>query len=391
MGSEALQSDANACSYRACSCQMKFVPDQVLQKTGGPDGTGAKRLFSQETLAAAYNFTGDMLCFGGHEGTIHFYHTALHPYKPANFEFTAGNAQGKALTSAITSLQFRPGATGSAAVRLLLATTSDGGVSIWHLGSKQLLEAFYEDAITEHASVGQGRNQIYASAFSFDGGRFVTAGKDALVRLYDAESMQLIERLSRGYSDDLRSAHSLTVTATRWIDENTLLTGGWDRTVQIWDIRAGRSVRAIMGPYLCGDGLDFHAEKKLIVTASTRGHNRLELWDFLSGAKFSEVAWPTEPREKDPEAGAFVPSDLMTCHFSADGRYLAVGGNHDMRVFDSERLFSGQFGNAVIGELFEGGGCRSAVLSLAWAPHGDHVVVCGATTQVLSTGAGILQ
>lgn len=35
-----------------------------------------------------------------------------------------------------------------------------------------------------------------------------------------------------------------------------LLTGGWDNTVQFWDMRVGHSVRSIFGPHLSGDSLD---------------------------------------------------------------------------------------------------------------------------------------
>jgi WD40 repeat protein len=35
-----------------------------------------------------------------------------------------------------------------------------------------------------------------------------------------------------------------------------LISGGWDNTVQVWDVRLNRSVRSLFGPYVCGDSLD---------------------------------------------------------------------------------------------------------------------------------------
>lgn len=35
-----------------------------------------------------------------------------------------------------------------------------------------------------------------------------------------------------------------------------LLTGGWDNTIQFWDMRVGYSVKSIFGPHISGDSLD---------------------------------------------------------------------------------------------------------------------------------------
>jgi WD40 repeat protein len=35
-----------------------------------------------------------------------------------------------------------------------------------------------------------------------------------------------------------------------------ILTGGWDNTVQFWDLRVGAAVRSFYGPHICGDSLD---------------------------------------------------------------------------------------------------------------------------------------
>lgn len=42
--------------------------------------------------------------------------------------------------------------------------------------------------------------------------------------------------------------------------------GGWDNTVQVWDIRVGYAVRSIYGPHICGDALDM--DGNTIVTGS---------------------------------------------------------------------------------------------------------------------------
>ena len=38
---------------------------------------------------------------------------------------------------------------------------------------------------------------------------------------------------------------------------NVIYSGGWDRNINIWDIRAGMIPKAtICGPFVCGDAID---------------------------------------------------------------------------------------------------------------------------------------
>jgi COMPASS component SWD3 len=41
-------------------------------------------------------------------------------------------------------------------------------------------------------------------------------------------------------------------------DQNLLVSGGWDKTVLVWDIRTGEAVKSIFGPYIGGESLDIH-------------------------------------------------------------------------------------------------------------------------------------
>jgi COMPASS component SWD3 len=56
------------------------------------------------------------------------------------------------------------------------------------------------------------------------------------------------------------------------------VSGGWDHTLQIWDVRVNRSVRSIYGPYVCGDSIDVHGG--VILAGSWRHAHPLELWDL---------------------------------------------------------------------------------------------------------------
>lgn len=115
-----------------------------------------------------------------------------------------------------------------------------------------------------------------------DGRQFATAGADGAVRLYDLHSSKPQTKLDHG--DDVSTAgHSSSVFGLAWSDEDphTLVSAGWDRTIQVWDARLGRAVRSIFGPYICGDALD--VQRGTVLSGSWRHTRPLELWDLGSG------------------------------------------------------------------------------------------------------------
>ena len=58
-------------------------------------------------------------------------------------------------------------------------------------------------------------------------------------------------------------------------NDNVIVTGGWDNTVQIWDARAGHAVRSFYGPHVCGDSVDVF--DGMVLTGSWRPENPLEV------------------------------------------------------------------------------------------------------------------
>lgn len=65
-------------------------------------------------------------------------------------------------------------------------------------------------------------------------------------------------------------------------DKNIFFSGGWDSTLQIWDIRMKKeSIRKIYGPTISADSLDYR--NGTILAGNYRNKDILELWDFKSG------------------------------------------------------------------------------------------------------------
>jgi WD40 repeat protein len=65
-------------------------------------------------------------------------------------------------------------------------------------------------------------------------------------------------------------------------DRNIFFSGGWDSTIQVWDVRMKEeSVRKICGPTISADSLDF--KNGQILAGNYQNKDILQLWDFKSG------------------------------------------------------------------------------------------------------------
>lgn len=64
----------------------------------------------------------------------------------------------------------------------------------------------------------------------------------------------------------------------KWIDENTLLSGGWDNNILIWDVRAKNAVGNILGANISGDSLDVNGDT--VLAGSYRNKDQLQLFSL---------------------------------------------------------------------------------------------------------------
>lgn len=155
-----------------------------------------------------------------------------------------------------------------------LLGTTQGTVAHWHPPSNSIVGA------TMH----EPNNKVYTVAWRpADAHTFASAGKDRIVRLYDEERRSLIQSMHGG--DGVRTGgHANAIYALRYTrtSQNSLITGGADQTLQLWDTRVGHSVRSISGPLVQSDN-QMDVKENTVITASNRDKNQLQLWDLGSG------------------------------------------------------------------------------------------------------------
>jgi WD40 repeat protein len=73
--------------------------------------------------------------------------------------------------------------------------------------------------------------------------------------------------------------------------QHTIASGGWDNTIQIYDIRKKGPIKSIYGPHVCGDAIDFFNDGHTMLTGSYRQENVLELWDLRTFKKCRDINW----------------------------------------------------------------------------------------------------
>lgn len=212
----------------------------------------------------------------------------------------------------IPSLSFR-NATSAGSVPLLLSVSSVGQVCHWHVSRGSMLHTFTED-----------NNELYTCTFSPDGTSFLTAGKDMVIRCYDESTNQLLCSLRHG-NEETTSGHANRIFSARYRadDANIIASGGWDNTIQIWDIRVGHSVWSYYGPNVCGESLD--TVGSYLVVGSWKGTDQIHVYDLRTRDTLAIYDWSKHvpPAASVEEYQAAIDAYLDDCKEEAKNKLRA--------------------------------------------------------------------
>ena len=263
-----------------------------------------------------------------------------------------------------TALKFRPVTATTRTKNVFLAANAAGAVQHWHMTSGKCLH-----------SLEDKDNQVYALDYNVEGTQFVTAGKDTAVRVYDEATKTLIATMQGGLSYSVKASpgHSNRIFACKFLsnDDNIIVSGGWDNTVQIWDVRAGHSVRSFYGPHICGDALDVVGNE--IVTGSWRPENQLEVWDLGSGSLITGIPWKAASSVVSRQPACM----LYAAQFSKEGqgRYIAAGGSgaNEAKIFDHHK------NNEIIGTIT---GLTRGVFAIDFSTDNNKVAIAGGDSTI---------
>jgi WD40 repeat protein len=198
--------------------------------------------------------------------------------------------------------------------------TADGKITHWHTATGKALHTMEEKD-----------NPIMCLDYSKDGMLFATAGNDKHVKLYDDNTKTLLKIMKPGSFN--QPGHSNRIFAVNFHKENPNLiaSGGWDNTIQFYDVRQGTIVNSIYGPHICGDSIDMKGD--YLLTGSWAVKDQLQLWDLRMLKLTKNIAWENDQ--------LVYPTYLYSAEFSKNsvmGDLIAVGGsnNNVIRVFEDE-------------------------------------------------------
>lgn len=301
---------------------------------------------TSEVFCVRFSPDGKFLAAGCGDGAIRVFNTQM-----GNLAYNLQGGSNASLPT--TAIRFRPITASTRTKNVFLAANATGVIQHWHMTSGKCL----------HSTEDEG-NQVYALDYNEDGSRFATAGKDKCIRVYEEATKSVICKMQAGAGHTKTTpGHSNRIFSLKFApgDDNMLISGGWDNTVIIWDVRVGHAVRSIYGPHICGDSLDMVGNE--ILTGSWRPNNQLEVWDFETGEKKTDIPWSGDAPQSVFTAAGLPACMLYAAQFSKEGtgKFIAAGGsgNNEAKVFDHLN------GNEVIGTVT---GLNRGVFAVDFSP-----------------------
>ncbi len=189
--------------------------------------------------------------------------------------------------------------------------------------------------------LGEHQGWVRSVTFTPDARRGLSAGDDAVLRLWDLENGRLMLRLE-GHTGPVMS---VVIS----IDGRRALSGSWDGTVRFWDIYTGQQLRCLQGSWQSVKSVALAPDGFRAVFA---GNNHLvRVWDLNTGRELAQLAGHT----------GLVQSVAIT----PDGRRAISGGEDGaLRLWDLENYR----------ELHCWTGHTDAVTSVAVASNGRWVL-----------------
>ncbi len=157
-------------------------------------------------------------------------------------------------------------------------------------------------------------SDVLEVAFTPDGKRVVSAGKDATIRLWDATTGEQLSTL-QGHEGRI---DGLAVSP----DGSSIASAGSDAKVRLWDAKSGDIIHTIIGHRGAINGLAFNPTGDRIASASS--DKTVKVWDSKSGEEIFTATGHTE--------------SVSGVAFSPDGKQLASTSSVDatIRIWDSQ-------------------------------------------------------
>ncbi|XP_063220775.1 POC1 centriolar protein homolog A-like [Bacillus rossius redtenbacheri] len=213
-------------------------------------------------------------------------------------------------TAPVTSIKH--GGSSGYVTNKFVATYGNGLVKCWN----------YESRKCEYTIIE--KRETLGLEFHPSATRFATVGNNPLINIYSEDTHRLEQVHSPSPEPERLSGHSSNVLCVRFhpLDTNEFVTGGWDNTVHVWDLRQRSSVRHFSGVHMCGDAIDFSAAGSQLLTCAWQEEDPLQLWDYGSGRLIA--ALHPDVFSSKLFCGGYIHKDFVACGGTTDNLFRVV-------------------------------------------------------------------
>jgi WD40 repeat protein len=176
------------------------------------------------------------------------------------------------------------------------------------------------------ARLGSGANQFLCMAFSPDGKWLASGGYEKTITIWDPASGKVV----RQWSGPENNIASLAFSP----DGRLLASGGvFDPTVHLWEVSSGREIHSLQGLPRGASSLSFSPDGQ-VLAAGGLGTSEVHLWKVETGRQLARLAGPPVPCPEVDVQPRLLP-EFSHVAFAPDGKTLASGHQYGLiRIWD---------------------------------------------------------
>lgn len=186
--------------------------------------------------------------------------------------------------------------------------------------------------------------------------------------------------------------HDYTVFSTDFSpDGKYVVTGSWDNTIKMWEVKTGKLIRTFAGHQFAVFGIDFSPDGKYLISSSK--DNTIKLWNVKTGGLlrtfyghkswvytvrfspdgkyFASGSWDGAVKLWDMRTEKLVTTfyghtqGILTVRFSNNGKYIASGAeDRTIKLWDVEK-------QKLVGTFY---GHTNAIWSIDFSPDDQYIV-----------------